>query len=169
MPMENQGIDNQRYRVIPRTLIFLINKCDQVLLLKGSQSKRLWSGLFNGIGGHIEKGEDILQAACRELHEETGLEGVDLHLCGQVMVDGPEQTGIALFVYKGICAADVGTLINSIEGELHWFDLTELNEIPLVEDLRVLLPKIVQYQVGDPIIVARSIYSKDGKLQVLFS
>ena len=96
MPQTNQGVVGDRYSVIPRTLIF-ITRDDAVLLLKGSPTKRLWPGLYNGVGGHIEKGEGVLSAARRELKEETGLDVKQLWLCGTVTVDLAGNTGILFF------------------------------------------------------------------------
>ncbi len=73
MPASDQGVHNDRYQVIPRSLIF-VRRGEQVLLLKGAAHKRLWANLYNGIGGHIERGEDALSAARRELAEESGLQ-----------------------------------------------------------------------------------------------
>ncbi len=53
--MQEQGTHFARYPVIPRALIFLFTG-DSVLLLKGAPDKRIWPGLYNGIGGHIEAG-----------------------------------------------------------------------------------------------------------------
>ncbi len=168
MQAADQRIDEKRYQAIPRTLIFLFDDQDRVLLLKGSRSKRLWAGLFNGIGGHIEVREDILQAAYRELRKETGISGVDLHFCGQIMVDVTQGTGIAIFIFKGDYTPLKALNFISEEGELKWIHLDCLDETPLVEDLQRILPRVARFQVGDPMMIARSYYSKEGKQIILF-
>lgn len=57
-PKSDQRIDDQeRYLVVPRTLVFLFDEQDRVLLLKGAENKIRWAGLYNGIGGHVERGK----------------------------------------------------------------------------------------------------------------
>jgi 8-oxo-dGTP diphosphatase len=56
-----------RYTVYPRTLTFLLQGGD-VLLIQRSPNARLFPGLFNGVGGHVERGENVLSAARREVH-----------------------------------------------------------------------------------------------------
>jgi 8-oxo-dGTP diphosphatase len=99
MPSSEQGVNLDRYMVVPRTLIF-ITRDDKVLLLKGADNKRLWAGLYNGVGGHIELGEDPLSAAQRELFEETGLANINLSLCGIVLVNTNTNPGVFVFLYS---------------------------------------------------------------------
>ena len=141
MAKSDQGVNRERYRVIPRTLIF-ITQGERVLLLRGAATKRLWANRYNGLGGHIERGESVLFAAQRELAEEAGVNVRDLRLVGTVVVDASEDTGICLFVLRGECADDpCSEVAVSPEGQPQWIEISNLAEYPLVEDLQVILPR----------------------------
>lgn len=164
MSQADQGISKDRYTVIPRTAVFL-RRGESYLLLKGAPTKRLWPNKYNGLGGHIEKGENALAAARRELLEETGL-SADLWLCGTVIVDAGE-TGICLFLFSGEYLE--GELRPSSEGAAEWISYDAISELPVVEDLPVLLAKIHHMQRGDPPFFAWSHYSEGEKLVVEFA
>ena len=161
MPASDQGLDKQRYMVIPRTLIFVF-KDDEVLLLKGAENKKIWAGKYNGLGGHIEAGEDVLTSANRELAEEAGITDIDLQCCGVVMCDVEAHHGIAVFLFRGEYRGQ--QLIISEEGKLHWVPISSLGQFPVVEDLVVLLPKVWQWQPGDPILSGLNYYDNEGHL-----
>jgi 8-oxo-dGTP diphosphatase len=166
MPESDQGVDLTRYMLVPRTLIF-ITRGNQILLLKGLNNKRLWAGLYNGIGGHIEKGEDIYSAALRELQEESGLTSNNLKLRGILTVDTRKNPGVCVFIFSGTCQEEKYT--KSDEGLLEWIKLSDLDNIPLVEDLPLLLPKVLDPQEANQIFFAHSEYDRNGKLTVSFS
>jgi len=165
MSVTEQGVNLDRYLFVPRTLIFLTCE-DRVLLLKGAENKRLWAGLYNGVGGHIEQGEDILSAAKRELFEETGLITTDLWLCGVVTVDTQTNPGVGIFIFRGECAE--GEPVLSIEGTLEWVDRSKIKSIPLVADLPVLIPKILDMKPGAPLLFAHSHYNHLGDIVITF-
>jgi 8-oxo-dGTP diphosphatase len=165
MPSSDQGSTKDRYCLIPRTLIFLTRN-ERVLLIKGASDKRLWAGLYNGVGGHIEEGEDVLSAARRELAEETGLRDADLWLCGTITIDTGTSPGIAIFVLRGECSQ--GEPMPSTEGELEWIPFEEINRLHLVEDLPLLLPKILGMRRGDPPFAAHYAYDEDDQLVISF-
>ena len=164
MPKSDQGITKDRYMLIPRTAIF-VRRGDEYLLIKGAPTKRLWAGKYNGIGGHVERGENIHFSAQRELLEETGL-FADLWLCGTVIVDAGE-TGICLFVF---CGDNVqGEIKASEEGAVEWVKKEAVLHLPVVEDLPILLDQIHSMQRGDPPFSARSFYDENEKLKVVFT
>lgn len=165
MPKSDQGVFADRYSIIPRTLIF-ITRGDAVLMIKGAPTKRLWANQYNGIGGHIDRGEDALSSAQRELYEETGLEDVALRLVGTVIVNAGEQRGIGLFVFRGEYAR--GDLHPSPEGQLEWVPIDRLRDFPLVEDLQILLPKVIQMRPGDPPFSALYFYDEQDQLRIAF-
>ena len=86
----------------------------------------------------MEKGEDVLSAAKRELLEETGLTS-ELWLCGILIVDAVEQ-GIALYFFTGDCPQ--GDPVPSMEGIAEWIPFDQISTLPVVEDLlRCSYPK----------------------------
>ena len=129
-----------RYPVIPRTLCFILDG-DDVLLIRRALHKRIFPGKINGIGGHVESGEDVLQSARREIREESGLDVDDLWLAGVVHVDGSlgqaaafadgTMPGVVVFVYVG--QAPHREVVASDEGDLFWAPLDAVDSLDWVD------------------------------------
>ncbi|MCX8067380.1 MAG: NUDIX domain-containing protein [Anaerolineae bacterium] len=127
--------------VVPRVLCFLFSGED-VLLLRHAPDRADWPGRYNGIGGHVEVGEDVRSAALREIAEEAGVPIADLMLRGIVHIapNGAEP-GVMMFVFTArALSRDVRA---SEEGTPVWVPLRELPTVDAVEDVPVILERVL--------------------------
>ncbi len=124
--------------VSPRVLLFL-QRDGRWLLLRGAPQK-WFAGKLDGLGGHIEPGEDVLAAAYREAEEECGLRPLTLRLAATVQVTGDPP--VALFVHVGTLPA--GNLTTTDEGEHVWCTDDDLGnaELSFVPDVPVLIREL---------------------------
>lgn len=143
MGASDQGAQHTegRWLTVNRTLCFL--RCENdILLLKRSLTTRIFPGRFNGVGGHIERGEDPLTSARREILEETGLNVQALDLRVIYAIDAGQATGITVFVFVG--SVSTRDVVDSDEGKLHWIPIDKIQQYLLVDDLYQILPRILQ-------------------------
>jgi 8-oxo-dGTP diphosphatase len=169
MGKADQGVaaSRDRYPVIPRTLCFIMDGQD-VLLLHGAPDKRIWPDLYNGVGGHLERDEDVWTAAVREMQEETGLEVRDVRLCGVINVDAGEgQAGVLIFVFAA--QATGRETKPSAEGSLEWVPLDCVMGLDLVEDLPSILPYVLGQTAAKAPFFAHSSYDEDDELVMVFA
>lgn len=167
MSAESQGVSNQRYALIPRVLIFPVSETGQILLLEGARDKKIWAGYWNGLGGHVEKGESVLTAVRRELLEESGLVADKLIFCGQVVVDTGLDRGIIFFVFKAKQLQ--GELRVSDEGRLAWYSLRSALKLKLVDDLYTLLPLVMRQRANGRPFWGHYHYDEKGQLVMSFT
>lgn len=163
-----------RYHTVPRTLSFIINH-NRILLLKGAPDKPIWANCYNGLGGHIERDENVYAAALREICEETGWDPDNvkqLRLRGIVNIDADDpRTGIMLFVFTA--QARHPETRPSREGTLEWVPQSQLSNYDLVEDLPVLLSRLLSSSPhpapADVAPVFFAHYSYDAQDQLVIS
>ena len=58
----------------------LMDKNENILILKRSDKVRTYRGYWSGISGYVEKGEEPLDTAFKEIREETGLNDNNVEL-----------------------------------------------------------------------------------------
>lgn len=131
-----------RWLVIPRTLSFVLYGQD-VLLMKRAAHKRVFPNQYNGLGGHIEAGEDPYTSALREIKEESDLNVVDLKMVAVHHINTGDENGIMLFVFVGR-ALSPDFVSDEREGTLHWVPIADVQSYDLVEDLYHILPAYLE-------------------------
>jgi len=147
-----------RYLTVPRTLCFVLHG-DDALLIRRARHKRLFPGKVNGVGGHVEAGEDVAASAAREIREETGLAVDDLWLAGVVHVDGrlgqtdalPDGSVPGVMVLVFTAQASSRDVRASEEGELIWVPLSQVHGLDWVDgDPKLLLAALEARRTGQP-------------------
>lgn len=162
-----QTIIPGKLRVVPRVLCFLLHG-DEVLLLRGAPDKKIWPGMYNGVGGHVEAGEDVRNAARREILEETGQIVDQLCLRGVVTIQtSTPQTGILLFIFTAW--TDERAVQPSPEGTPEWVPLALVNELPVVADVPLLLERALEIGTGSEPFFASYKYDAEGQFDVTFA
>ena len=102
-------------------IILVYNKKeDKILMCK--REKEPYKGKFNLVGGKVEKDEDEIHAAYRELEEETGITKDDIKLT-HLMNFQYEISDMELELYVGKLNKDVN-LVEEVN-KLFWFNKNE--------------------------------------------
>ena len=101
-------------------------------------------GKFNGLGGKLERDEDIVAGMKREILEEAGIACEALHLAGTVSWPGFGKDGEDWFGFLFRITAFTGTPFPSNdEGPLNWIEVERIADLPLWEGDRHFLPLIL--------------------------
>lgn len=105
-------------------------------------------GKYNGLGGKMRPDEDVLTCMQREIREESGLECTRMQLRGTINWTGfgPEGENWLGFIFL-ITAFSGSWKERNEEGELGWYPIASLAELPMWEGDRFFLPLVFD---GDP-------------------
>jgi 8-oxo-dGTP pyrophosphatase MutT (NUDIX family) len=153
-------MEKQRHTVTPRVMCLIFNK-NKVLFLKASTQKD-WNGYFDPPGGPIEKGEDPLMTAKREIFEETGLKVAKIKLLGVIHVSGFFGKDVMMFVVKAM--SDKTKVKKSSEGIPIWLDIDKIDNYKFIEDMKPILKKVLSIKKGDFFVGVSQFDGKDKLL-----
>lgn len=133
------------YTPILATLGYVLSRDhEQVLLIhRNRRSGDLHLGKYNGLGGKLQPGEDVVGCMRREIREEAGLECDQLTLRGTISWPGFGKQGEDWFGFIFRIDRWHGTpLSDNAEGTLEWVEISRLLDLPLWDGDRHFLPLV---------------------------
>lgn len=100
-------------------------------------------GKYNGLGGKMHMDEDILSCMRREIFEEAGIICEEIVLRGTINWTGfgPENEDWLGFIFR-IDRFSGTPLEENTEGQLVWYPINDLADLPMWEGDRYFLPLV---------------------------
>ena len=129
--------------MINTVLVFLIrkDKDKNLEVCLGKRKTKYAHGMWNAPGGKVRSGEDILDAAVREVKEETGLEISKKCLKKRAKIFYNESTGNCI-VNAFVCENWKGKLTETKEIAARWLDIDEIPYENMWENDKLWWPSI---------------------------
>lgn len=133
------------YTPIVGTLGYVLSKDRNKVLMvhRTAREHDYHRGKFNGLGGKMERGEDVETALKREIYEEAGIKAVDVNLRGTINWTGfgPKLEDWLGFIFI-ITSYEGEVNSHSPEGPLEWIAIKDLNSLPMWEGDKFFLPLV---------------------------
>jgi 8-oxo-dGTP diphosphatase len=115
----------------------------KVLLVHRTRDEDQHVGKWNGLGGKLERDEDVYSCLCRELAEEAGITVTAARLRGTVSWPGFGTSGEDWLGFLFVVDSWDGTPPErNADGPLVWHDLSRLDDLPMWEGDRHFLPLV---------------------------
>lgn len=140
------------------TLVFLLDG-DRVLL--ALKKRGFGEGLWNGVGGKVNDGEGIMEAAKREAAEEIGVTITKLTEAALLKFRFPDKEDFGgMDVYVFLVTSWEGTPIETEEMRPEWFALTDVPYDQMWDDDRLWLRRVLDGEKLD----GEFTFDKDNKV-----
>ncbi|MFZ2625560.1 MAG: 8-oxo-dGTP diphosphatase [Propionibacterium sp.] len=133
------------------TLAFVLHPDGRRVLMvhRIARSSDVQLGKYNGLGGKVERGEDVVAGIRRELREEARLEVDSMRLRGTVSWPGFNPDGTDAFGFVFLVDTWHGEIPSrNAEGPLSWEPIDRLGELDMWEGDRYFLPLVFDPQIG---------------------
>lgn len=133
------------YTPIAATLGYVLSPDGRSVLLihRNARADDQHLGKYNGLGGKLESGEDVVAGMRREIFEEAGIHCEQMRLRGTINWPGFGKRGEDWFGFVFLITRYTGTAFTSNhEGNLEWVPLDRLHEVPMWEGDREFLPMV---------------------------
>lgn len=114
-----------------------------LMIHRNARPGDLHLGKYNGLGGKLEPGEDVVTGLRREIREEAGIECGDIQLAGTISWPGFGKGGEDWFGFIFRVNTYTGTpLTANAEGTLEWVAVERVPTLPLWDGDRHFLPLV---------------------------
>ena len=133
------------YTPILATLGYVLSADGQRVLMmhRNQRACDAHYGKYNGLGGKLDPGEDVVSGMRREIREEAGIDVKQLRLAGTVSWPGFGASGEDWFGFIFVAGAFSGTPnVRCPEGTLEWVELDSIVHLNLWEGDRKFLPLV---------------------------
>ncbi len=118
-------------------------------------------GRYNGVGGKLEAGETIEQAAVRETREEIGVGIKDLKKCARLVFENPHKPDWDQVVHVYLVESWEGEPSESIEMKPEWFAVKNIPYSAMWPDDAHWLPEVL----NGKFISGSFIFNKEGGIE----
>ena len=138
------------YTPILATLGYVLSQDRRQVLLvhRNRRPADLHFGKFNGLGGKLNRDEDVISGLRREIREEAGLECERAILRGTISWPGFGKQGEDWFGFIFRIEEWTGQpYTENEEGTLEWVGLERLPQLPLWEGDRYFLPLVFEQSI----------------------
>lgn len=127
------------------TLCFLLRGNSPESVLLGHKKRGFGVNKWAGIGGRIEAGETMAEAAIREVHEEIGvtIDHADLQPRGVIRFEFPYRPTWSQTVYIFVATVWAGEPTESEEMRPQWYATHALPFDLMWDDARYWLPQVI--------------------------
>jgi 8-oxo-dGTP diphosphatase len=100
-------------------------------------------GKYNGLGGKLERNEEVVAGIQRELYEEAGITALEMTLRGTISWPGFGKNGEDWFAFIFLITSFAGEPPpRNEEGTLEWVPLQRVMDLPLWPGDRLFLPLV---------------------------
>ena len=116
-----------------------------LLIHRNTRPDDVHYGKYNGLGGKLDSGEDVVSGIRREIREEAGIEVEELALRGTISWPGfgKNEEDWFGFIFR-IDSWSGEPLAGNHEGVLEWVPLARLPELNMWESDRLWLPMVFE-------------------------
>jgi 8-oxo-dGTP diphosphatase len=152
------------YTPILATLGYVLSPDRQEVLLihRNARTDDQHLGKYNGLGGKMERDEDIATCMRREIREEAGIECTEMKLRGTISWPGFGESGEDWLGFVFLITEFVGTAhAGNAEGTLEWVSVERILDLPLWDGDRHFLPMVFD---DDPRAFHGVMPYRDGKM-----